>query len=307
MSSKKSRSKTRSPKKPLELSEAKIGFIGAGKICESTVTGLINYGKIAANKIYIAAPSDKNSNKLKELGCHTTKRNIDIFARYDCDIIFLSVHGAVISNCYKQGGLRPHPLTVNYIPNMRHPIYVLSLVSGFNLNQIKDVLLNPEHPDKYLLEMHRIMINSAAAYGLGVCCVDVEPDSNKLNPVIRTLLSSIARLEYVPESQMDAACSISGAGLAFTYYFINALADGAFKMGLSRQMAMKFAAKTVQFAAQSLLETGKHPGEMRDSVVSPKGAAIYGLHVLDRADCASGIAAAVEAAHKRAEELAKAN
>lgn len=207
--------------------------------------------------------------------------------------------------CYKNGGLRPQALTVNYIPNMKHTIYILSLISGYNLDQIKAVLLNPEHPDKYSLEMHRVMLNSACAYGLGICAIDVEPDSSKLCALLRTMLSSIARLEYVPESQMDAACAICGAGLAFAYYFINAMADGAFKVGLNRQMALKFAAKTVQCAAQSLLESGKHPGELRDSVCSPKGAAIYGIHVLDRADVSSGITAAIEAAHKRAEELCK--
>ncbi|KAK4337137.1 hypothetical protein RND71_043355 [Anisodus tanguticus] len=174
---------------------------------------------------------------------------------------------------------------------------------GKIFDEIKQTLLNPEHPDKYKLEMHRVMLNSACAYGLGICAIDVEPDSSKLSPLLRTLLSSMAKLEYVPETQMDAACAIGGSGLAFAYYFINAMADGAFKVGLSRQMALKFAAKTVQSAAQSLLETGKHPGELRDSVCSPKGPAIYGIHVLDKADVASGITAAIEAAHKRAQEL----
>lgn len=207
----------------------------------------------------------------------------------------------VINECFKHGGLRPMALTVNYIPNMKHTLYILSLISGFNLDQIKQTLLNPEHPDKYKLEMHRVMLNSACAYGLGICAIDVEPDSSKLSPILRTMLSSMSKLEYVPEAQIDAACAIGGSGLAFAYYFINAMADGAFKVGLSRQMALKFAAKTVQSAAQSLLETGKHPGELRDSVCSPKGPAIYGIHVLDKADVSSGITAAIEAAHKRAQ------
>jgi len=304
MSSKsKIKSKTRTPKKAVELQDAKIGFIGAGKMTESIINGLINFCKISPKKIFVAAPTEKNTGRFKELGCTTTKRNIDIFARHDCDIVFLCVHGTVINDCFKQGGLRPMALTVNYIPNMKHTLYILSLISGFNLDQIKQTLLNPEHPDKYKLEMHRIMLNSACAYGLGICAIDVEPDSSKLSPILRTMLSSMSKLEYVPEAQIDAACAIGGSGLAFAYYFINAMADGAFKVGLSRQMALKFAAKTVQSAAQSLLETGKHPGELRDSVCSPKGPAIYGIHVLDKADVSSGITAAVEAAHKRAQEL----
>ena len=106
------------------------------------------------------------------------------------------------------------------------------------------------------------------------------------------------------ESQQDAACAVTGAGLAFCYYFIQALSDGAFKMGLERSMAVKFAAKTVACAAQSQLESGKHPGELRDAVCAPRGPAIYGIHVLDKAEVASGITAAVEGAYKRSQELA---
>lgn len=172
------------------------------------------------------------------------------------------------------------------------------------MTDIKRCLLNPDSADKYVYEMHRIMMNTAVGHGLGICAIDCEPDSKKLTAPIRQLLSSIAHLEHVPAAQMDAACAIGGSGLAFSYYFINALADGAFKMGLSRQMAIKFASKTAQCAAQTLLESGKHPAELRDTVSSPSGAAIYGIHVLDKADVASGVTAAVEAAHKRANDLA---
>jgi len=302
MSSQKSSSKGR--KNDPEIGQVKIGFIGAGKMTESLINGLINFTKIEPSRIFVAAPTDKNAHKFAAMGIKTTKRNIDIFARFDCDVVFLAVHGSVISQCYKAGGARPHPLTVNFIPNMRHPIHVLSLISGFECVKVKECLLNPEHPEKYLLEMHRIVVNAAVAYGAGICAVDVEPDSKKLSPLVRTILSSVSTLEHVPESQMDAACAICGAGLAFSFYFMSSMADGAFKMGLSRAMAVKLAAKTVMCAASSQLESGKHPGELRDAVCAPKGAAIYGIHILDKAEVSSGISAAVEAAHKRAQELA---
>lgn len=302
---KRSSTSKKSKGKTIDLESAKIGIIGAGKSAEYIVDGLINFAKIPAKRIHIAAPSVKNTDKFKSLGCQTTKRNIDIFARYDCDIIILCFHGGVVKYCYKLGGMRPHPITTNYIPNMKHAICILSMVSGVNLEQIKAVLLNPEHPKGYILEIHRVMMNAAVAYGLGICAIDVEPDSSKLSASIRTLLSSVGRLEYVPESQMDAACAIAGNGLAFGYYFMNAMADGAFKMGLSRNMAIKFAAKTVHCGAQCLLESGRHPSELRDAVTAAGGPAIYGIHVLDKADVASGIQGAVEAAYKRAVELAE--
>src|SRR5258708_4246698 len=113
------------------------------------------------------------------------------------------------------------------------------------------------------------MVNTAVAFGLGICGIDCEPDSNRLTPPIRSLLTSIAKLEFVPEAQMDAACAIGGSGLAFSYYFINALTDGDFKCGLTRNIALKFASKTALCAATCLIESGKHPSELRDDVTSP--------------------------------------
>ena len=293
--------------KKVDFASAKIGFIGAGKITESLLNGLINYGKVEATRLHVAAPTTKNLERLKQQysGLHVTKRNLDIFAKYACEIVFIAVNGSVIRNCYKQGGSRPFPLTTNFIPNMKKPLYVLSLVTGFNCKQIRECLLNPEHPDKYMIEIHRVTINCAAAYGLGIVAIDVEPDSKKLAEPVRTCLSTVGKLEYVPEREMDATCALCGAGLAFSYYFIEAMTNGAFKMGLKKETAQKFAAKTVQCASQALLESGKHPNELKDEVCSAAGPATYGLNVLDKADCSAGLAAAIEAAHKRAEELAK--
>lgn len=262
------------------------------------VNGLMSHANVEASRIFIAAPSNKNLEKFKAKGIKTSNRSIEIFGRFDCDVIFLCMHGSVVAGAYKLGGTRPHPITVNYIPNMRHPQHVLSLVTGFGLDKIKAALLNPEHPDKYLMEMHRVVLNAACAFGQGICAVDCEPDSKKLSPLVRSVLSSIATLEYVPDSQMDAACAITGSGLAFSYYIMQAMADGAFKMGLERPMAVRLAGKTLRCAAKSQLESGKHPNELRDAVCSPKGAAIYGVHALDKADVASGITGAIEAAHK---------
>uniref|UniRef100_A0A6G1SAG0 Pyrroline-5-carboxylate reductase 3 n=1 Tax=Aceria tosichella TaxID=561515 RepID=A0A6G1SAG0_9ACAR len=290
----------------LKLEDAKIGILGAGKIADAIVQGFINYGKIQASRIYVTAPTAKNLENFKNYGCHVSRRNIDLFGRYDCDIIFVCVHGSVVRRCFKTGGTRPAALCTNYIPYMRHPLYIVSLVSGCTVDQLRQTLVNPDHPEKYVIEGHRAMINTAAMYGLGLIAVDCEPDSKKLSPCLRQLMGSVGKLEYVPENQMDAACAIGGSGLAFSYFFIGALSDGAFKMGLSRPMALRFAAKTLQCAAQTQLESGKHPSELKDDVCAPSGAAVYGVHVLNKADVASGISGAIEAAHKRASELADA-
>lgn len=297
-------SKSGGRKGDADVGSVKIGFLGAGKMAESLITGLTKFGGIKPTQIFVSAPTTKNSSKFKTMGCHVTKRNIDLFGRYGCDVVFLACHGKVIAECYASGGSRPHPLCVNFIPNLKKPIHLLSLISGWDLNAIKAVLLNPEHPKKYQLEAHRVTANPAVAYGVGIVSIDVDPESKKLSGLVRTLLSSVGSLEAVNADQMDSACATTGAGLAFAYYFTQAMADGAFKMGLARPMANKIAAKIMESAASAVLESGKHPSELKDGVCGAGGPAIYGIHILDKAEAASGISAAVEAAFKRSQELA---
>lgn len=271
---------------------------------ESIVTGLIEYGKVDKQRIYIAAPSDRNLRKFKEKGIHTSTRNYDIFGRFECDVIFIAVPGSVIMDCLRDPK-RPHPLCTNFIPLSRKDKYIFSLVSGIDLAQIQLVLLNPEHEGKYIVEMHRIVANPGCAFGVGLIAIDVEPDSNKLSSPLRSLLSSIAKLEHVPEGQMDAACAVFGAGLAFCYSFIKAMADGALKIGLDRSHALKFSAKVLQCAAQSLLETGKHPGQLTDQVCAPGGPAIEGITKMNNLDLNGAIVSAVQKSKEFADQALK--
>jgi hypothetical protein len=165
----------------LELSNAKICFVCAGKIAQSIASGLVNHSKIEATQIYWSTKTNINLEVFKELGCITTKTNYDIFHRFDCDIVFLYFHGSLIKQSYKMGGSRPHPFTTNYIPNQNHPLYILSLVSGVTLDQIKACLIGPEHTQKYQIVIHRILLKSAVAYGCnsGLGAIDIDPKSKK--------------------------------------------------------------------------------------------------------------------------------
>ena len=95
------------------------------------------------------------------------------------------------------GGTRPLALTTNNIPSQRRPIYMLSLVGGGRSTRC---------------EIHRIMLNASVAYGLGLEALDIEPDSKKCNPLVRDLLTSFAKIEFIPEAMMDVACSVGGNG-----------------------------------------------------------------------------------------------
>ncbi|KAI2803841.1 hypothetical protein RDWZM_001840 [Blomia tropicalis] len=290
----------------ITLQTARMGFIGAGKMADAIIRGLITHGKVNPQCIYVSSKSGRTLDNFKTMGTITTKRSYDIFGRFDCDVIFLVTHGFVVKECYKMGGSRPMALTINYIPNQRHPLYLLTMAGGVTTNELKNTLLNPEKPDKYQMSLNRCMVNPSVAYGLGLAAIDVEPDSKKFFPILRDIFSSVAKyIEYVPENNMDQACAVGGNGMAFCYYFLTALADGGFKMGLPKNVAVKFAAKTLLAAGTSLLESNKNPSELKDHCTSPSGPAIYGVHLLDKQDCSSGIASAVEGAFKRIKELAE--
>ncbi|XP_027204416.1 pyrroline-5-carboxylate reductase 3-like [Dermatophagoides pteronyssinus] len=299
-------SRKSSTRQMADSGQAKIGFIGAGKMAQAIIQGLVKYGRVDAQRIHVAAPSNTNVEHLKEeyKGIKTSKRNIDIFGRFDCDIIFICVNPHVIRNLYRIGGSQPAALTTNYIPNMRHPAYVLSLVFGFTTEQIKQCLLNPEDPLKYSVKFHRCVISPSVAYGVGNCYLDVEPDSTNLAEPVRDILSRVCKLEQLTADMMDICCIIAGAGMAFSLEFLKAMSDGGVKLGMARNNATKLTAKMISSVAQTLISSGKNSDFLKDEACSPSGGAVYGLMQLEKSKVHSSICGAVDAAFQRANHMA---
>mgnify|MGYP005802578145 CR=1 FL=1 len=179
---------------------------------DSIVKGLLKAGKVKPKQLFVAAKTTKNLDTFKVQGITTTTRSYDIFGRFDCDLVFMAVHGFVVRNCFKLGGTRPLALTTNFIPTRKRPIYIMSLIGGIPLSDLKQVLLNPETDNKYKVEMHRVMLNTSVAYGLGLGALDVELDSKKCSPLIRDTLQSIAKIETVSGDLMDTVCAVMGNG-----------------------------------------------------------------------------------------------
>jgi pyrroline-5-carboxylate reductase len=121
--------------------------------------------------------------------------------------------------------------------------------------------------------------------------------------VARELFEAVGRVVTLDESLLDAVTGLSGSGPAYIMLIIEALADGGVKVGLHRDTALLLAAQTVFGSAQLLLETGEHPGRLKDMVTSPGGTAIAGLHTLESGGLRRTLMDAVEAATKRSAEL----
>src|SRR5699024_1698182 len=132
-----SRTKPGSRSSVKDISGARFGFIGAGRMAESIVKGLLKTEKVKPKQIFVAAKTTKNLDAFKVQGIATSTRSYDIFGKFDCDVIFMAVHGFVERNCFKLGGTRPLALTTNFIPSRKRPIYILSLIGGVSLVDLK--------------------------------------------------------------------------------------------------------------------------------------------------------------------------
>ena len=276
--------------------------VSAGKMTEAIVNTLINSLKFNPNLICISSPSGRNLADYEAKGCQTTKRNVDIFCRFFCHIIFINVHGGTIRYCYKLGGgTNPFPLTTTYIPVTRHRYYIFSLITGVSLDEVKNVIFNPDQIDKYQFEMHRILLNICCLYGTSICAIDVP--TNQLAPVIKLFLEKFGELEYIPEKEMDAACAIGGSGLAFAYYFLNALSDSSVQLGVSREKSIKLVA-LIAFDAIECLNKTQEIDTFNQYFADGNLIVQAGLDYLKKQNISVGFESAVKAAYDRIIELA---
>ena len=152
----------------------------------------------------------------------------------------------------------------------------------------------------------RLMPNTPALVGAGAFALDSGTDlTEEEKDFAEKLFSSIGIVEWMPEHLIDTACGLSGAGPAYIYLIIEALADGGVMKGLPRAASQRLAAQTVYGAAKMVLETGKHPGELKDMVCSPGGNTIVGVGTLEQHGVRGAFIDTVARATERAQELGK--
>ncbi len=174
---------------------------------------------------------------------------------------------------------------------------VISIAAGVPLKRIADRL--PEQ-----VRLIRVMPNAPALVCEGMSVLAIGPGATEEDTQLaRALFEAVGRVVVVEERLMQAVTGLSGSGPAYAYLIIEALADGAVKMGLPRGVAELLAAQTMVGAAKMLLETGESPGRLKDRVASPGGTTIAGLHQLEQGGLRATLMAAVEAATKRSEQL----
>jgi pyrroline-5-carboxylate reductase len=175
---------------------------------------------------------------------------------------------------------------------------VISVAAGVSLATLGAGL----GPDCRLV---RVMPNTPAWVGEGAAGYCRGANATEADEAtVRACLGSVGRAFRVPEGLLDAVTGLSGSGPAFVYVMVEALSDGGVRVGLPRDVATALAAQTVLGAARMVLETGLHPGVLKDQVTSPGGTTIAGLHALERGGLRAALIDAVEAATRRSAELA---
>jgi pyrroline-5-carboxylate reductase len=263
----------------------KIGFLGGGNMAAAIIRGLLHGGTVSADQIRV---SDVKADRLAELGklygVEVTTDNSEI-ARW-ADVIVIAVKPQIVDRILA-------PLAAS----LTETDLVISIAAGVPLEALESRL--PERA-----RVVRAMPNTAAIALAGATAIAAGAHATADDTeVAKALFDAIGRCVVLDESLLDAVTGLSGSGPAYVMVMIEALADGGVKVGLGRDTALLLAAQTVYGAAKLQLETGEHPGRLKDMVTSPGGTAIAGLHTLEAGGLRRTLIDAVEAASTRAAEL----
>ena len=260
----------------------KIGFIGCGNMGGALALAAAKSG----NEIWLADPSvEKLSALAGELGAKESDNNS---VAANCDYIFLGVKPQIMPTVLpglseSLGGRR---------------VVLVSMAAGMEIGKIR-ALSGGDYP------VIRIMPNTPVAVGSGMILYTCLGTTEKEETEFLSFMSAAGRIDKIAEPLIDAASAVSGCGPAFVCQFIEALADGGVNCGLPRDKALMYAAAMVEGTAKLMLETGRHPAELKDSVCSPGGSTIEGVRCLEKGAFRGNVTDAVLKSYKRTKELGK--
>ena len=254
----------------------KLGFIGTGNMAGAIMGGIIKNQIFRPEEIIGADISEAGREKTKEAyGIEVTGDNRKAA---DSEVLILSVKPqyyadaiAEIKDCVRDDQL------------------VITIAPGKTLAWLEEQFGKP-------VKIVRTMPNTPALVGKGMtaACVNQYVTEEEKAYALK-ILSSFGKVELVPEHLIDAVVAVSGSAPAYVFMFIEAMADAAVAEGMPRAQAYEFAAQAVYGSAKMVLETGKHPGELKDMVCSPAGTTIEAVRVLEEKGLRSAVIEAMRA------------
>jgi pyrroline-5-carboxylate reductase len=260
-----------------------IGFIGAGRMASAIIRGLIDAGTCRPEEIIA---TDIDDAVLDLLSSNTGVRCVGSVKELisQCETIML---------CVKPGDASVVLSEVGALPGSK---LLISIAAGVRLSHLEEMA--PE------CRIIRVMPNTpalvhkgAAAFSLGQKATESDAD------LVQSIFTAVGTAFRTEEKNLDAVTGLSGSGPAYVFLIIDALADGGVMQGLPRSLALQLAAQTVAGAAEMILQTGEHPGQLKDNVASPGGTTMAGLAILEAAAVRSALIESVAAATERSREL----
>ena len=260
-----------------------IGFIGAGKI-EDIMLGALGPA-LAGDELWVWNRTASRSEALATRYPVKVAPGIKELAERS-DWLFVAVKPHAVGKVLSEACL-----------SVRDDAVVISMAAGVTIATISSHFAVPP-------AIVRIMPNLPLSVGLGMTalCPSEAVKKDDIDALL-ALFSTVGRARLVEERLFDTVTALSGSGPAFAFLFIESMADGAVLNGMDRVQAYEFAAQTVMGAAKIILESSKHPGELKDIVASPAGTTMAGIHSLERKAFRSIVMDAVDAAARRSKEL----
>src|SRR5438552_6381094 len=264
----------------------RLGFVGAGKLAGSVIRGLIRAKFCPPGEIIASEPNDQTRTLLqKETDICLTAENAEVAEK--SEVIFLGVKPAMAL-----------PVLRELSAHLQNKV-VISLAGGVRISSMEKIA-NARFI-RALTNTPSAICRAATGIARGSRTTQEDVD------LAKKIFGAIGVVVEVKEEQIDIVTGLSGSGPAFVYTVIEALADGGVKMGLSGDVALKLAAQTVLGAAALMQESKMSPEELRKMVVTPRGTTAAGLAAMEKLGTSESLIAAVEAATKRGQEMAKEN
>ncbi len=264
----------------------KIGFIGLGNMASAMIGGILQKGMAEPGDIIGAEKLEAAREVAKaKFGIQIAQSNSE--AAENADVLFLAVKPLFLQEVIEE---------IREV--VRKETIIVSIAAGKDLKFYENAFARPE------LKLIRCMPNTPALVleGCTGVCAGENVTEKELETVVK-LLGSFGKASVVPERLMDAVVGVSGSSPAYVFLFIEAMADAAVLAGMPRNQAYEFAAQAVMGSAKMVLETGKHPGELKDMVCSPGGTTIEAVKVLEEKGFRAAVMDAMEACIDKSKNL----
>jgi len=266
--------------------DLQVGFIGAGMMASALMDGLLSKKVVSGpSSIFCSDVWEPALQKASAKGMTTSTSNQTIIQAAK-DVIIIAVKPHIVKDACQD---------IMAVEESRHAV-VISIAAGITLAQLEESL-----PGRRVV---RVMPNTPCLVGEAACGFSMGQLATKQDQeLVKTVFGAVGLALEVSEHLLNAVTGLSGSGPAYVFQFIEALSDGGVRAGLPRTIATQLAAQTLKGAAEMVLQTGQHPGVLKDGVTSPGGTTIAGVEALEKGGLRPTVISAVTAATKRSMQL----